>query len=93
MTVDEPDAFEVLIEDVFDLHPFRPQDIADVAREYLQQAHARGYRQVRLIHGRGKGVQRQAIRSLLASLECVAAFDDADPGGGGWGATVVLFRE
>ena len=91
--VDEPDPFEVPIEDVFDLHPFQPRDVCDVAREFLVEARARGYRQVRLIHGRGKGVQREGIRSLLGSLEFVAAFHDADPGGGGWGATVVVFRD
>ena len=91
--MDEPEVWEVPIEDVLDLHPFQPRDVCDVAREYLEQAHARGFRQVRLIHGRGKGVQRDAIRTMLASLDFVDAFHDADPRGGGWGATVVTFRE
>ncbi len=91
--MDEPEVLELPIEDVFDLHSFQPRDVPDVAREYLEQARGCGYRQVRIIHGRGKGVQRAAIRSLLATLDFVAAFHDADPGGGGWGATVVLFRE
>lgn len=88
---DEP--IDVPIEDTIDLHPFRPKEIRDVAREYLTAAHARGFRQVRLIHGRGIGVQREAIRTLLAELEFVEAFHDADGSGGGWGATVVLFKE
>ena len=54
------------------------------------EAYALGLTQVRLIHGRGIGVQRERIRSLLASLPFVVAFHDADPGGGGWGSTVVL---
>jgi len=63
-----------------------------VAREYLIEAHARGFRQVRLIHGRGIGVQRERIRSLLDELDFVEAFQDADGSGGGWGATVVILK-
>ena len=81
---------EIPITDTFDLHPFRPNEIRDVAREYLLEAHARGFTQVRLIHGRGIGVQRERIRSLLTELDFVQEFHDADGSGGGWGATVVL---
>ena len=87
---DEP--VEVPIEDVLDLHPFRPADVKDVAHEYLMEARKRGLRQVRLIHGRGMGVQRERIQSLLRSLDWVEAFHDADHTGGGWGATVVLLK-
>ena len=87
---DEP--VEIPIEDTLDLHPFQPKEIRDVALEYLREAHERGFRQVRLIHGRGIGVQRERIHSLLRSLEFVESFADADPGGGGWGATVVLLK-
>jgi DNA-nicking Smr family endonuclease len=78
------------ITDTLDLHPFQPSEIRDVADQYLREAHARGFRQVRLIHGRGIGVQRERIRALLASLPFVEAFHDADGTGGGWGATIVL---
>ncbi|HET7705727.1 MAG TPA: Smr/MutS family protein [Thermoanaerobaculia bacterium] len=87
---DEP--FEVPIEDVLDLHPFRPADVKDVAHEYLLEARRRGLRQVRLIHGRGMGVQRERVQSLLRTLDWVEAFHDADHTGGGWGATVVLLK-
>ena len=87
---DEP--VEIPIEDTLDLHPFRPNEIRDVALEYLREARARGLHQVRLIHGRGIGVQRENVQSLLRSLDFVEAFHDADPSGGGWGATVVLLR-
>jgi DNA-nicking Smr family endonuclease len=87
---DEPIA--IPITDTLDLHPFRPDEIRDVAREYLAEAHARGFTQVRLIHGRGIGVQRERIRSLLAELDFVIDFHDADGSGGGWGSTVVLLR-
>jgi dsDNA-specific endonuclease/ATPase MutS2 len=97
--MDEPDdpfdsaegpPIEIPITDTLDLHPFRANEIKDVAREYLIEAHARGFAQVRLIHGRGIGVQRERIRSLLGSLDFVVDFQDADPTGGGWGSTVVL---
>lgn len=84
---------EIPITDTLDLHPFRPAEIQDVAREYLIEAHARGFRQVRLIHGRGIGVQRERIRSLLPTLDFVEAYQDADGSGGGWGSTVVLLKE
>jgi dsDNA-specific endonuclease/ATPase MutS2 len=87
---DEP--VEIPITDTLDLHPFRPAEIRDVAREYLIEAHARGFRQVRLIHGRGIGVQRERIRSLLQTLEFVEGFTDADGSGGGWGSTVVVLK-
>jgi DNA-nicking Smr family endonuclease len=84
---------EIPITDTLDLHPFRPEEIKDVAREYLLEARARGFRQVRLIHGRGIGVQRERIRALLATLEFVDAYHDADGTGGGWGSTVVLISQ
>ncbi|HEX7809201.1 MAG TPA: Smr/MutS family protein [Thermoanaerobaculia bacterium] len=96
---DDPDGeiddqpVEIPITDTLDLHPFRPNEIKDVAREYLAEAHARGFRQVRLIHGRGIGVQRENIRALLQTHELVDAFHDADTSGGGWGATVVLLKD
>jgi dsDNA-specific endonuclease/ATPase MutS2 len=86
--VDEP--IEIPITDTLDLHPFRPDEIKDVAREYLIEAHRLGLTQVRLIHGRGIGVQRERIRSLLRGLDFILDFEDADPTGGGWGSTVVL---
>ncbi|MBV8547808.1 MAG: Smr/MutS family protein [Acidobacteria bacterium] len=90
MSDDVDDVTEIPITDTLDLHPFRPNEIRDVAHEYLREAHARGFRQVRLIHGRGIGMQRENIRKLLASLDFVEAFHDADGSGGGWGATVVV---
>lgn len=87
---EEADPIHIPITDTLDLHPFRPGEVKDVAREYLIEARAKGFRQVRLIHGRGIGVQRERIRSLLSSLDFVIDFQDADPTGGGWGSTVVL---
>jgi dsDNA-specific endonuclease/ATPase MutS2 len=90
--VTEDDPVEIPITDTLDLHPFRPGEVRDVAREYLIEARGRGFTQVRLIHGRGIGVQRENIRKLLASLDFVIEYHDADGSGGGWGSTVVLLK-
>jgi DNA-nicking Smr family endonuclease len=82
----------VPIEDALDLHTFAPQDVPSVVAEYLAAALARGFAEVRLIHGRGQGVQRTIVRSLLAKHPLVAGYTDAPPGRGGWGATIVRLR-
>ena len=83
---DEP--VEVPIEDALDLHPFLPGEVRDVALEYLEQARERGFREVRLIHGRGRGVQRASIQSLLQTLDYVETYYDASH----LGATVVVLK-
>lgn len=82
----------VPIEDSFDLHSFRPGDVASAIAEYLEEARRSGFREVRLIHGKGIGVRRAEIRMLLGRREDVADFFDAPPERGGMGATVVRFR-
>jgi dsDNA-specific endonuclease/ATPase MutS2 len=84
-----PEEIVIPIEDFIDLHPFRPRDVRSVVEEYLATAIAAGFREVRLIHGRGVGVQREIVRSLLAHHPAVVDYFDAPPGRGGWGATVV----
>ena len=84
---DEP--VEVPIEDSLDLHPFRPNEVRDVAREYLVEARSRGFREVRLIHGRGRGVQRANVQAMLAQLDFVESWYDA----ASLGATVVVLKE
>ena len=74
-------------EDVLDLHGFRPGEIRDVVRAYLDAAHEAGLRRVRLIHGKGIGVQREAVRKLLAADPRVRGFGDLPAEHGGWGAT------
>jgi DNA-nicking Smr family endonuclease len=85
-----PDPIVLPLEDVIDLHPFQPHEIRSVVEEYLQAGCAAGFTTVRLIHGKGKGVQRESIRALLARLPYVRAFHDAPPEAGGWGATIVV---
>ena len=91
----EEDAGPVVlpIEDGIDLHPFLPRDIPAVVEDYLEAAHARGLREVRLIHGRGIGVQRERVRKVLAASSLVHSFHDAPPERGGWGATIAYLRD
>ncbi len=80
------------IEDSIDLHAFAPKDVLSVVAEYLEEAARRGFAEVRIIHGRGTGVQRQAVRAALSRNRLVEAFADAPAQAGGWGATVVRLR-
>jgi dsDNA-specific endonuclease/ATPase MutS2 len=88
----ESDSFEVPITDVFDLHPFAPRDVKAAVQAYLEEVHARGFRFVRLIHGRGIGVQRETVRKVLARTAFVEQFQDAPMEAGGWGATIVTLK-
>ena len=87
-----PPVIEVPIEDVFDLHPFRPNEIGDVVRDYLDAAYQAGIRELRLIHGRGIGVQRERCRKILEKDSRVVEFQDAPGAAGGWGATIVRMK-
>ena len=83
---------ELPITDVLDLHSFRPAEVADVVRDYLDAAWEKGLRELRIIHGRGIGVQRQTVRTLLGRDPRVAGFGDAPAEAGGWGATWVRLQ-
>jgi len=82
---------EIEITDVFDLHTISPRDVQRVVEEYLQIAYEKGFRSVRIIHGKGIGVQREMVRSILARTSFVGDWTDAPPNAGGLGATVVHF--
>lgn len=86
------DPVELPITDVLDLHSFRPAEVADVVRDYLDAAVEKGFRHLRIIHGRGIGAQRQTVRTLLTRDARVEAYGDAPPEAGGWGATWVRLR-
>ena len=87
---DEP--IRIPITDVFDLHTIPPRDVKAVVEEYLLEAHRLGFRALRIIHGRGIGVQREVVRSILARTDFVLEFRDAPGEAGGWGATIVTLR-
>ena len=86
-----PDEAIVLpITEELDLHTFAPGDVPSVVADYLEECHARGMRLVRIVHGRGKGVQRAVVQNLLRTITYVESFADAPPQSGGWGATIVV---
>ena len=90
----DPDLpFEIAVEDSLDLHPFRPRDVPDVVGAYLETAAEKGYSEVRLIHGRGIGLQRDRVHKLLARHPMVVGFHDAPPERGGWGATIAYLKK
>ena len=86
------DPIRLPITDVFDLHSVPARDVQEVVEEYLSEAHRRGYKALRIIHGRGIGVQREMVRAILARTGFVEAFRDAPAEAGGWGATIVTLR-
>jgi len=83
---------EIPIEESIDLHLFRASEISDVVAGYLDAAIEKGFREVRLIHGRGRGVQRNRVQKLLARHPGVERFADAPGDRGGWGATIAWLR-
>jgi len=87
----DPPLVSVPLGDAFDLHSFVPADVPSAVSEYLDAIRGR-FREVRLIHGRGIGVQREIVRTLLSRREDVADFFDAPPERGDRGATVVVLR-
>lgn len=90
---EEPEAIEVEVTDVLDLHSFPPSEVPQIVRDYLELAWEGGFDQVRLIHGRGKGVQRRTVRTIAERDPRVEEFGDAPASAGGWGATWIRFRE
>jgi dsDNA-specific endonuclease/ATPase MutS2 len=86
-----PEPFVIEITDVFDLHTIPPRDVKAVVEEYLREARALGFPVVRIIHGKGIGVQREIVRSVLARTSFVHDWTDAPPDAGGLGATIVRF--
>lgn len=88
----EGSAVEIPIGTELDLHSFAPRDIPSLVEEYLLACRDKGFCRVRLVHGRGKGVQRALVRRLLERHADVIAFADAPPDAGGWGATLVELR-
>ena len=91
---DPPEVVEMEVTDVLDLHLFPPREVKELVQDYLDLAHAKGLRQLRIIHGKGIGVQRRMVRSLLDKDPRVVAYGDPPGGlGGGWGATWVTLAD
>jgi dsDNA-specific endonuclease/ATPase MutS2 len=80
------------IEDVIDLHTFRPRDIPNLIEDYLDECVRAGFTSVRIIHGKGTGAQKRRVHALLQRNPHVQSFADAPAEAGGWGATIVELK-
>jgi dsDNA-specific endonuclease/ATPase MutS2 len=87
-----PEIVEIEITDTFDLHAIPPQDTKRIVEEYLMLAREKGFRLVRIIHGKGIGVQREMVRSILTRTDFVEEFKDAPAFSGHWGATIAKLK-
>jgi DNA-nicking Smr family endonuclease len=91
--VEQPEQlFRLPIEDVLDLHTFQPADCRNLVPDYLAACREKGILQVRIIHGRGRGVLRQTVHRVLGRLPEVIDFYQASEDAGGWGATIVILE-
>ncbi len=87
-----PEPFELEITDALDLHAFSPKDVKSVVETYLLEARKRNFRTVRIIHGKGIGVQRETVKRILERTDFVESFKSASEFMGSWGATVVQLK-
>ncbi len=90
---DDDEIIRIPVTDVFDLHSVPAREVKPVVENYLEEAYAMGFRALRIIHGRGIGVQREMVRSILSKTPFVASFSDAPAEAGGWGATIVTLKD
>ncbi len=81
------------IEDVIDLHTFKPKDVPDLLEDYFSACIDKGVFSVRVIHGKGKGILKKRVREILSENLMVESYRDASPGAGGWGATLVELKK
>ncbi len=88
----DTEPLKLAIEDVLDLHTFHPKDIPDLLQDYFCECIKAGIVSVRIIHGKGKGIQKRRVQTLLRENPLVLSFTDAPPEAGGWGATLVELK-
>lgn len=84
---------KIPLEDCIDLHTFSPKDISEILDHYLKECHEAGLKEVRIIHGKGIGVQREMVHKMLSRSPLIDNFFQAPPEAGGWGATIATLKE
>jgi dsDNA-specific endonuclease/ATPase MutS2 len=89
--MDVPEIVALPLEDVLDLHSFPPKEITSLVEGYLQDAYEAGFPEVRIIHGKGLGVQRKIVCAVASRNPQVESIRQAPEMAGGWGATIVRF--
>jgi DNA-nicking Smr family endonuclease len=92
MSSHDEEPIRIEIDGTLDLHHFSPKDLKYLIPDYLDECHARNIREVRIVHGKGKGVLRRTVHSILAGLSAVQSFHLASPERGSWGATIVYLK-
>lgn len=92
MIEERDDAIHIPIDGTLDLHTFNPGDVPDLLRDYINACLEEGISEIRIIHGKGKGILRDRVHSILKKHPLVADFS-LDPGASGWGATIVRLRK
>jgi hypothetical protein len=92
MAENQNHTIRIPIDGVLDLHPFAPEDAADVVDDYLSACIEKGIYEVKIVHGKGKGILRDKIHASLKRHPLVMNFS-LDPGTSGWGATIVLLKK
>ncbi len=88
-----PEPVELEITDTLDLHAFSPKEVKLVTETYLEEARKKNFRTVKIIHGKGIGVQREIVRSVLEKTDFVKDFKNGAEFSGNWGATIVNFKD
>jgi DNA-nicking Smr family endonuclease len=88
MYEEDSSPFELEITDTLDLHPFAPRDVNAVVEEYISLCSKKGIRLARIIHGKGSGIQREIVRSVLQKSSLVESFEN----GPDWGSTALTLK-
>ena len=88
----EPDAIDLPINGTLDLHIFSPSDVDDLITNYIDECRKKGIYQIRIIHGKGKGILRAKVHSILRRLDSVESFSIAGESAGSWGSTIVILK-
>ncbi len=86
-------AVRIPITDTLDLHAFAPAELNPLLEDYLEACLNEGILEVRIVHGKGRGVQRRRVQSFLSRSPLVESYHDADLRGGGWGATIAILKK
>ncbi len=93
MTEEREQPHEYPIDGTLDLHQFAPAETKEVVEEYIRECLEKGITKLRIVHGKGIGVKREIVRSLLDKHPNVLRYYHEGGSGGGWGATVVDLKQ